>query len=110
MMLGKYLESRAVPGPRCLGQDIARKLAEDVLSSDPRQTATANWTILIARAKVHAEVHTEVHFASALLAIVRLQPLDYILDRAGDERLVPIFPGPLPRIVQWRRLLVTFWR
>ncbi|CAD6444362.1 a93e2000-6583-4561-9a72-fd2fe4af30f0 [Sclerotinia trifoliorum] len=73
---------RAVSGPRCLYYGSAWKIAEDGLSSDQSQTATANstiidfseWqqTILIARAKVHAEDYNE--FASVLLAVARPQP------------------------------------
>jgi hypothetical protein len=61
-------------GPRCLHHESTRKLAEDGLSSDPSQTATATSTILIARAKVHAEVHASVQSASVLLAVAYLQP------------------------------------
>ncbi|KAF7904191.1 hypothetical protein EAF00_001525 [Botryotinia globosa] len=65
---------RAVSGPRCLHHESTRKLVEDGISSDPSQTATATSTILIARAKVHAEVHTSMQSASVLLAVAHLQP------------------------------------
>lgn len=69
-----------------LHHESVQKLAEGGLSSDPSQTATANSTILIARAKVRAEVHTE--------ALHIPNPLDYVLDSAGEEGLVSVFLGP----------------
>jgi hypothetical protein len=88
-----------------LHHESMRKLAEDGLSSDPSQTTTVNSTILIARAKVQAEVYTEVQSASVLLAVVCLQLLDYILDSAYDEGLVSAFPDSSPSIAQSQKCL-----